>query len=206
MSNGIVPRPGDRGTFNLKAPWVITQQGEYTCHALRSYTELAKNNIDVFKMFYLPKGISEETYRQDSAAGAVIVALRSSSGNFIYVPSTYILGVPNGNGYAYSQRIITLELGALPTDLSTEALRADISVMVNSRFGVDPIVAEAELPISEVVSPENHTTIEAGRRGRITESGNYESMYRELQTRYQELLSENQTMTNKLIELGVITL
>lgn len=204
MSNGIVPRPGDRGTFNLKAPWVITQQGDYTCHAVRSFTEFAKNNVDVYKMFYQAKGLSEEQYRLDSAAGVVIVALRSSSGNFIYVPSSYILSVPNGNGYAYSQRILTIELGALPIDLSTEALRGDIQTLVNNRFGVNPIVGEAELPISEIVTPENHAAIEAGRRGRISEVGNIESMYQELLNQVNELKLENKAFSDKLIELGVI--
>lgn len=206
MSNGFIPKVGDRGAFKLKTPWVITQQGDFTCHAVRSFTELSKNGVDVYKTFYLPKGVSEEQYRTDSASGVVLVCLRSSTGTFIYVPSSYILGVPDGNGYAYSQRILTVELGPLPIDLSTEAIRSDIAALVNKRFGVNPVVAESDLPISEIVTPENHQALEAGRRGRISEQGNIESLYQDLLVAHTQTQQELKVMTDMLIELGVIVI
>lgn len=204
MSQGMVPFVGDRGTFILKAPWVIDQKGEFTCHANRSFHELSKNNVNVYDTFYKPKGISEQSYKTDADAGVVIVALRSAIGTFVYVPSSYIIGLPNGGGYAYSRRLITLDLGALPLGLSTDALRTDLATYVNAKFGVNPSIREVELPISEVVDPDNHKAMEDGRQGRITEPGNLESRYQELLTKHNAVEIENRTYVAMLIELGVI--
>lgn len=206
MSQGMVPNIGDRGTYVLKAPWVLDQKGEYTCHALRSFGEISKNNINVYEIFYKPKGISEQSYKSDADAGAVIVALRASTGNYVYVPSTYILGVPNGSGYAYSRRLFTIDLGALPNGLSTEALQTDLVTTINARFGINPSIREVELPISEIVTPDNHEAIERGRKGRITEPGNLESRYKDLLRRFEEVKTENTGYVKMLIELGVIEL
>lgn len=206
MGNGMVPKIGDRGTFNLKAPWVIDTRGEFTCHAIRSFNELSKNNLNAYELFYKPKGVSEAQFKEDSAQGVVIVGLRSSTGSYIYVPSSYILGVPNGNGFPYSRRFLTIDLGALPIGLSTEPLRNDLSLLINSRFGVNPVVKEAEMPITDVVTPENHATIEAGRIGRIKDSSNTETLYREALATIGKLLEENKSMSDMLIELGVIEL
>lgn len=204
MSQGMVPNVGDRGTFILKAPWVIDTRGEFTCHAVRSFNELSKNGVNVYDTFYKPKGISEQSYKSEAELGVVIVALRSTSGSFIYVPSSYILGMPNAGGYPYSRRIITIDLGALPTGLNTEAMREDLGIIINATFGVDPTIKEVEMPISEIVTPDNHLAIEQGRRGRIVEPGNLASRYKDLQARYAALEIENRTFTAMLIELGVI--
>ena len=206
MSQGMVPNVGDRGTYILKSPWVLDQKGEYTCHAIRSFNEIAKNGVNVYDTFYKPKGVSEQSYKLDAEAGVVIVALRTSLGTFVYVPSSYIIGVPNGNGYAYSRRLITVDLGALPVGLKTEALQKDLVTLINARFGVDPTLSEVELPISEIVTPDNHEALERGRKGRITEPGNIEARYQDLLLRYNALLKENAGHTAKLIELGVIEL
>ena len=204
MSQGMVPSVGDKGTFTLKAPWVIDQKSEYTCQAIRSFNEITKNGINVYDTFYKPKGVSEESYKADADAGVVIVALRSSIGTFIYVPSSYLIGVPNGGGYAYSRRLLTVDLGALPLTLGTDSLRSDMVTFINAKFGVNPTILEVELPISEVVTPENHETIERGRKGRITEPGNLESRYQDLLARCRALENENNTYVQKMIELGVI--
>ena len=202
----MVPAVGDRGTFILKSPWMIDQRGEYTCHAVRSFTELAASKLSVYDLFYKPKGISEQSYKLDAEAGVVIVALRSSSSTYIYVPSSYIIGVPNGNGYAYSRRLLTLDFGALPVGLSTEALRTDLSTFVNAKFGVNPTIKEVELPISEIVTPDNHKALENGRKGRITDAGNLETRYNNLLKAFNEIQTENAGHVSKLIELGVIEL
>lgn len=204
MSQGMIPNVGDRGTYTLKLPWVIDQKGDYTCLAVRSFKEITQNKIDVYETFYKSKGLSKEQYKTDTNAGVVIVALRATSGNFIYVPSSYILGVPNGNGYTYSRRIITLELGALPTGLDTASLQKDLQTMVNARFGVNPVVKEVELPITEIVTPENHLAFEKGRAGRISAPGNIDTMYNQVLKRNKELEEENRGYVEKLIELGVI--
>ena len=61
-----------------------------------------------------------------------------------------------------------------------------------------------ELPITEIVTPENHMAFEKGRAGRITSPGNTESMYKELLLKHERVLQENKSYVDKLIELGVI--
>lgn len=204
MSQGMVPNVGSRGTFVLKTPWVIDQKGEYTCHAVRSFNEIAKNNTNVYDTFYKPKGISEQSYKTDADNGVVIVALRSAIGTFVYVPSSYIIGLPNGGGFAYSRRLLTIDLGALPIALTTESLRNDLGTYITANFGVEPTIKETELPISEIVTPENHEIIERGRKGKITEPGNLETRYKALLIAYENLSRENKLFSDKLIELGVI--
>lgn len=206
MSQGMIPSIGDKGTFTLKAPWVLDQKTEYTCVALRSFSEISKNGIDVYNTFYKPKGLSEDNYRVDTDYGVVMVALRSSVGNYIYVPSSYILSTPNGNGYLYSRRFISVDLGPIPTTLSTETLKENISELVLGNFGVQPTIKEVQVPILEVVNPNNHEALERGRKGKIKEQGTYLSRYNEALKVIEAQKKEIAQMTEKLIEAGIIVI
>jgi hypothetical protein len=81
-----------------------------------------------------------------------------------------------------------------------------LALFINARFGVNPTLREVELPISEVVVPENHEALERGRKGRITEPGNTDTRYQELLKKHDAVMVENQTYVEQLIELGVIVI
>lgn len=207
MSQGMIPRVGDKGTYILKDPWVLDQKTEYTCVAIRAYSELVKNNLDVYNHFYKVKGLSEEDYRRDFENQAVMIGLRNnSSGNYVYVPSTYILSTPNGNGYVYARRFISIDLGPLPNNTNTETLREDIKDLVLAKFGVEAALKEVQLPILEVVNPNNHEALERARRGKISEKGTYSAKLLESNKVIEALKAENKQLTDKLIELGVISI
>ena len=108
-------------------------------------------------------------------------------------------------GYAYARRIVSIELGALPVGLSTDAIRADIADMITNRFGVVPTVREVTLPINEVVTPDNHVALEAGRQGLIAENATTDALYKALLAKYTLLEQDNAALTAKLVELGVVT-
>lgn len=204
MSQGLIPAIGSKGKFVLKTPWSLNADAEYICQSLQSFQVLSKTRVDVYKNYYSPKGVPVETYQSDQASGVVIVGLRNSTGSYIFVPSSFILSVPDRSGYAYARRFVTVELGPLEVTTDTTALQNEISQLVTTNFGVNPTLREVELPIEGIVSQTDHEAIVAARRGAVTAPNTVESKYRELQVMYQALLADNQAKDAMLIQAGLI--
>lgn len=204
MTSGIVPIVGSRGKFKLLTPFTIDAGLEYTCAAVRTFVEINRSNIDIYKAFYEPRGLSKGHYEDDIKAQVVIVVLLGDRKDFIYVPSSYIGGVPDSNGYSYTRRLYNLDLGMMHNEVNLDLMIDNIKGTILNMAGVVATVTQLQVPVVEIVNETAHQAIEAGRNGQVTNRSGYEELYRQEASKVQSLLVENQRMAAKLVELGVI--
>lgn len=201
----LVPYVGQRGLFALTLPFNLQANTSYRCIAIRSFLELSQQGVDVYDAYYNGMGLSQNTYSQDSTNGVVIVALRSDGGNMVYVPSSYIASTPDISGSAYARRFVTLDLGMLPVDTDISPVMESLEGLVEARIGVVTQAKQATSPVTNIVSEEDASAIEAGRLGRITEQGSDYSLYQKsLKT-----IADQQVVINQLTQMcrtaGLIT-
>lgn len=167
----LTPPINVTGTYSLNAPWAqdVVPNTPYTCIAVRKFADIIRKGEDPFALYYATKQLAYSDYQRDSAAGECIVTLRSAGGQFIYVPTSYILGFPNQSGVPYASMLLGVRLGAIPNNLDLSAIKAKIATAVHDILGITPTIQQAVN--SEIVnkSAADHAAIEAARQAQITE-------------------------------------
>lgn len=166
----ITPPIHATGVYSLFAPFTVSLEMIYRCHAVRSFDELVKRGIDVYKEYYEPKELSEKIYQEDAAKGASIVTLISADQEYLYVPNTFIESYPGMAGLRYERKFLMFDLGPLPSNFQIDYLIGDMQDLVKKAVGVTEEkvdVSFATLPMNGSVSHEDHIQLEASRRAAI---------------------------------------
>lgn len=175
----IVPDIGATGIYTLKTPFdklIATNNSgtdvltavTYTCVAVRKVSEIIKTGGDPYYAYYEPNAISEAIYKEDVAKGLCIVTLRSSAGDFVYVPSTYIAAFPKGGGVMYCTYGLGISLGALPVDTDLTALKKRIQDAVTETVGVSSDIKVLSLSNNALVATDYHERLQAARTALVT--------------------------------------
>lgn len=182
----LTPPINVTGVYALSPPWNqdIVPNTPYTCIAIRKFADIIRKGEDPFALYYEPKGLQYSDYQRDSAAGECIVTLRSAGGQFIYVPTSYILSYPNQSGVPYAVMVLGVNLGAIPNNLDLSAIRSKIATVVHDVLGVTPTIQQAVISEVKNKSASDHAAIEAARQAQITER----------QTDYSKYLASQQTV------------
>lgn len=187
----LTPPINVQGIYTLSGPWAqdVVPNTPYTCIAVRKFADIIRKGEDPYAIYYSPKGLSPADYQRDSNNGECIVTLRSAGGQFIYVPTFYIVSYPNQSGLAYAVTVLGVNLGAIPTGIDLSVIRQKISDVVHDYFGVTPNIQQAI--ISEVVnkSASDAAAIEAARQAAIVER---QTDYSKLHLAEQTILSQAQ--------------
>lgn len=160
----ITPPLGTVGRYELQQPWIAQSSKVYTCKAVRSFQDLRLKNINPYEYAYKPYGATEAQASADEAAGAFIVTIVADDGEAVYVPDTRIVSYPNMGDYHYRRLVISVDLGAVPDNLSLEWLMAKIAEETSGIVGINPVVRLNETEMRDVVTPEEHQRLEAARQ------------------------------------------
>lgn len=174
----VVPDIGATGIYTLKTPYdklIVNSTANddvlaavvYTCVAVRKVAELVKFGSDPFALYYTPYGLGESVYAADVAKGMCIVTLRSSAGDFIHVPSTYIASFPKGGGVLYCTYGLAISLGALPSDTDLTALKLRMKQAVTETFGVESDVKVLTLSNTSLIATDYHERLVAARAVKV---------------------------------------
>lgn len=175
----VVPDIGATGIYTLKTPYdklivnsttadnVLTAV-VYTCVAVRKVAELIKFGSDPFALYYTPYNLSASVYEADVAKGMCIVTLRSSAGDFIHVPSTYITSFPKGGGVLYCTYGLAISLGALPSETDLTALKLRMTQAVTETFGVESDVKVLTLSNASLIATDYHERLVAARAAKVS--------------------------------------
>lgn len=168
----LIPSVGTRGLFSLKAPFdaKLLPDTAYEVMAVRTLDDLVSSSgVDPKELYYTPNGLDAQ-YEQDLAAGVSIVSLAADS-EWIYVPSSYILSMPNQGGLPYTVLALAVMLGPVPDALDLSYLKSRISELVQGTIGItSPEVRTVALSSTTNVSQTEHAAIEAARQALITEA------------------------------------
>ncbi len=193
----ITPPIHASGVYSLFAPFTVSLEMIYRCHAVRSFDELVKRGINVYEEYYAPKELSEKIYKEDAAKGASIVTLISADQEYIYVPNTFIESYPGMAGLRYERKVMMLDLGPLPSNFQLDYLIDDMQDLVTKAVGVTEDKADinfATIPMSGTVSHEDHIQLEASRRAAIQLHKPLEVQLREQTERADALQEQNEQL------------
>lgn len=201
-----------RGRYILKTPWVANPGKVYECEAIRSFDDLAKLGVDPYETFYLPAGLvngqpyDSVTFSFDAErqADANIVTLRSDDGEYLYVPDTYILSIPNMGGVKYDQVVLSVNLSAIPGYLDLSPLKTDLANRVSQIIGISTTVEENRVASSNQPSSAAHDAAEAARTAAISVFKTDHMLLQEALVRNTQLQATVNALVAKLQALGAL--
>lgn len=162
------PTLGLSGIWYLNSPWSASSGLTYKCTAIRYFTEMVTEGIDIYNTYYAPKGLTEADYSADLALGAVMCVLYSSSGSVITVPDTFIQTYPGIGMSNWGQLILSASMGPMRLDLDLSFVKEQMGNLLSNTLGVVPTIYVDQLAAAEAISSENAAAIEAARISAIT--------------------------------------
>lgn len=172
--SGVIPALSSYGLFTLDTPFqnMLTPDTPYTCVALRKLSDITKAGKDPYAEYYEPYGVSKAAYAIDGAADVCIVSLQDEGGGIKYVPSSYVLAFPDGNGVKYTPLTIAAELGAVPDSLDLSWLRQEMVDLIKRTIGITTVTTHAVAHGTTVlINRTTHEAYEAARQANITTLG-----------------------------------
>lgn len=193
---GYIPQIGAVGVFTLAAPYdsQLTPQVAYTCRSLRMLSDIAASGELIWERYYQPLNVSETVYQQDLADNVCIVGLHAGTGEWVYVPSSFILSAPSINGVMYSPVILGVSLGPIPDSYQLDGLIEKVEGVVQAVLGIKPVIKGMLISQPALVSHEEAVRLESVRTAAITDN---QSDYSKLQ----QALSDLQLTRSKLQQL-----
>ncbi|QXO10109.1 hypothetical protein pEaSNUABM37_00148 [Erwinia phage pEa_SNUABM_37] len=177
MATNIVPPMSLRGLWTLGDPFKLTANTIYTVEAVRTFSDILnqKEKVDPVELIYTPVGLDKTAYDADVQALAKVISLTAPGQPTVYVPSTYIVKMPDDTAVSYDYVVISASLGAVPTTLVSgiQQLLDTIQDDCSDLIGVRPTVNVSVAPSSGSVTVQQHRLNEENRlaaiKNRITE-------------------------------------
>lgn len=200
----MTPSMNARGVYTLRAPWTIAAGTTYECIAIRSFEDFVDRGIDVYNKVYEPKSLPESAMLDDRAEGAKIITLRSGTLPLIFVPDTYIESYPSQDGVAYSQVILSINLGAVADGESLDFLQSQLASVTEASFGITPTVKVNIAPSTNYVSAAQHAAIQVARQAAITNSTTDRARVIELQATVDAQAQQILTLEQILIDNNLL--
>lgn len=185
----LYPEVGLSGAIRVATPFetVVIPQVLYECIAVQSLQGLLADGEDPFNDYYEPMGVDEQRFQDDVAIGAKIVTLRSTDGEIVRLPNSFILNLPDANGVRYTMTMLGVNLTALPEDYDLETLKADISDLVMSRIGLPCEVREMVYSSVSLLTPFQHESVKSFRQDKVKNGDSNLKRYLDLKTSFEAL-------------------
>lgn len=207
-----IPSINTVGQFELDAPYVAKPNVRYKVTAIRKFSDLYIRGVDVYAQFYKPHGLINGEivngkpfdFNKEASLNPVIVTLEGNDDSVVYVPSTYIKGLPSITDIAYSRMILSVDLGALPDYVNLESLMTDIKGLVETQIGCKPDVKMFRGYTDRQPSVDEHNILEESRLGGITSTTNDRALVIKKDKMIEEQHAKIKTMTKILAENKLI--
>lgn len=169
MALQYIPDIGASGIFVLKTPFdvLLKPNTTYTVQAIRRLKDVIAEGENPFTLYYESHGLSEAIYKIDLETEICIVSLQSGTGEWVYVPTSYILSFPIMNGVKYHAVMMGISLGAIPDNLDLSAFKTSVFNLVKDTFGISSSIKEVVVSAPVIVTKEESTLIETARSNRI---------------------------------------
>lgn len=170
MAN-LIPQLGATGIYTLIDPFdaQIRSGVTYTCVGVRRLTDFVTIGRDPKTLYYDANELDESIWERDSNdPETCIISLTSKSGQWIYVPSSFIASYPDIGGVPYTVRVLGINLGAIPDTLDLSNLLTNVQNLVKDTIGVDSVAKTVAASDTKIISKEDSDAIESARQDLIT--------------------------------------
>jgi hypothetical protein len=197
MSDITTPGIGMSGLFILQDPFhqVLIPQVSYTCRSLRTLSDIAAAGEQIWERFYQPYNVPIDLYQRDLANNICIVGLQAGTGEWAFVPESFITAIPDPNGITYTPVMLGVYLGAVEDTFSLSSITSEIESLIQATIGVKPQIQGVVVGQSVILSHEEHNRLIAARAALKTSD---ESDY----ARAQRLQTQLTEATEKIAQLS----
>ncbi len=157
---------GLSGLFCFSAPFDTffkDRNDLLTIGSLNTLGELYSNNVDPYQLYYAPYGVSDADYKKSVQNNDMIVGFKNSMDTWLYVPTSYITGLPNTNGLNYQITGISINLGALRVGSDLTSLMTAITGQIQSVLGITPKIEQTFLSSVRMISHDDAKKMESAR-------------------------------------------
>lgn len=185
----LTPTHRARGRFSVRAPFIVSGDKDYTCIAIRTFSDLYREKIDPYEAVYVPVNLLNGTevdgeifnYGEEAARGINIITLVDDIGNHVLIPDNYITAMPTSSNTEYLEFVLSVSLGALPSDMDTITAENAVRDAVAGQFGVEPKVKTHTLPTTSNPTYEEHIALEQARQAKVLIGSSKDALIRQLE-------------------------
>jgi hypothetical protein len=197
----IIPPVGSSGTYVFTAPFstLALPDDEYSCRAVRKLSDYISNNEDAYTNVYVAAGLTQTDYQNDLSVDMSIASLQSQIGHWLYVPVRFIQSLPQSSGVAYQNKVLAVNIGAVPVALDLTFLTTAISNVVIDNFGITPQIQQVVTSKTSIVPYATDTQVQTARIGRITNSTTDTAALKALQIQYNNAITKIQALETYIL-------
>lgn len=202
-----------RGRFELLPPFNAKKDVIYEVTAIREFSDLYLQGIDVYTHYYEKLGIREGvdlngklfSFDDEVKNNPAIVTLEGTDRTVIYVPTTFIVKYPEvDERLLYSRMILSADLGILPDDVNLDTVSKEVEELVSKRVGKTAKVVLTKAISTTQPTIEDHIKLENTRKGNIKSMENNFSELEKYKKQNQQLQKQIETLTRILVENGLL--
>lgn len=206
-----IPSVGVEAYFTFKEPYNLYIKNKFNINTLStklkvisviSMRDMIRTDLrDPFTEVYEVANLSEVDYKRDLNNNVYLISfsLRTCDGveRYLRVPINYIAEISTPSIVPYSNRIIMVDLGSLPTELELTPMFVDLIDFIATRTGVDPVVKDVSVGEVTQVDQPSHETRETIRRNSVT-------VHKTLAIQLEEARHAHDQLLNRLNALGIV--
>ncbi len=147
----FLPSVNTSGVITLKAPFaaLCAANVPYNVAGVRTLADIVAAGQDPYGLYYEPYQLDQATFNADVKDGVCILSLKSPSGEWVYVPNSYLVNAPVATGIPYASMLVGVKLGAIPQSLSLAYFMNAVQELAHDLLGVSN---------AEVMPVKNSTT------------------------------------------------
>ena len=205
-----VPNIGQEAVFKFKEPFATyiknkfnlsPQSTKFRVISIIALKDTIRNDLrDPFTDLYVPASIDEVSYKKDLLDDVPVISFayvdKSNVERYFRVPLNYIESISSVTSVVYANKLILIDLNHLPADVDNTAIFNELKTFIETRLGVVPDIKEVSVGDLLSVSSEEHETRETIRNNTKTVYKTQETLYRELEIKYNCMIS-------RLTEMGI---
>ena len=192
------------GIYTCYAPYadLIDSNTVYVAEAIRTFPEMERRQREVYNEIYAPVKLEESIYIEDAKNNASIITLRSSDGNIVLVPNTFIESYPGMAGLKYARNVFIVDVGMIPATIDLEILSDDLKDTVVKNVGADVDMVLDTMRYEGNITHEQHVALETARKATIRQYTPLQQQLDESLAREVALKKQNDELTELIIEMS----
>jgi len=134
----LLPPLGLKGTFKLQQPLdsILNPNITYTVYGIESIAKMLTDGIDVRTIIYVNQGLTVDDYVADLEANVPIITLITEAKQLFYIPSRFILNMPEATGVIYKQKAILINVGYIKDNVDLEYVATEVADLVGTYTGI----------------------------------------------------------------------
>lgn len=196
-ADNLILSIGVEGSFELSPPFTnnIQAKAKYTIRSIRTMGDIIAAG-DNPQELYTTNQVPEAEYIRDLQADVCIIGLQSTSGDWVYVPQSYIVTLPNIEGVSYRPLAVVVALGMVSDETELINVTTAIERIVFEQLGVKTTTVITAVGASELVSAADDARIKVTRSERINYNESEAAHFTRLNKENAELRSKLQMLND----------